>query len=84
MSASAVTVLSGLAEGMVDAALARGDEGGMRAFDAALERYRSADALGALSAWRDAARPGAAGRTVDVLKRLDRDLLEGLLDTART
>ncbi len=83
MSASAVTVLSGLAEGMVDAALGRGDEGGMRAFDVALERYRSADALGALSAWRDTWHR-ADGRAIDVLRRLDRDLLEGVLDTART
>ncbi len=79
MSAPAVTILSELAEAMVDAALARGDEGEVRAFDAALERYRSAGALGALALWRRRHAETRRDRaTVAVLVRLDRDLLAGL------
>ncbi len=79
MSASAVAVLSDLAEGMVDAVLEEGEEGGMRALRAALERYRSAGALSVLAPWRGQRRPTQRDRlAVDVLKRLDRDLLAHL------
>jgi hypothetical protein len=64
---------------MVDAALGRGGEGEVRAFDAALERYRDAGALGATTAWRRWRAPsGRDRRTVEVLVRLDRDLLARL------
>lgn len=80
MSAPAVAILSEFAEAMVDAALARGDQGEVRAFDAALERYRSAGALGAVTLWRRRHRglTRPEKRAVDVLVRLDRDLLAGL------
>ena len=79
MSAPAVAILSSLAEAMVDLALERGDDG-MRAFDVALEHTRTAGALGAFSLLRG---ESARRREMAVLRRLDRDLLEGLLDTAR-
>ena len=79
MSAPAVAILSGLAEAMVDAALGRGDTGGVSGFDAALERYRSAGALGAVTLWRRRQALTRRDRaTVDILVRLDRDLLAGL------
>lgn len=82
MSAPAVAILSDLAGGMVDAALGEGDADAMRGFDAALERYRGAGALGALASLRTAAtrRDRAA---LDVLKRLDRDLLTRLVEPSQ-
>lgn len=79
MSAPAVTILSDLAEAMVDAALARGD-GGMSGFEAALERFRDAGALSPLALWRRRNRPLTTTdrRALGVLVRLDRDLLAGL------
>lgn len=78
MGAPAVTILSGLTEAMVDAALARGD-GGMSGFDAALERYRDAGAPGVLLQWRRRNLPSPADRrAIAVLARLQRDLLIGL------
>ena len=77
-SPSRVDVLSQLAEAMVDAALGRGD-GGMGGFDAALERYRTDGAVGALALWRRRALPTRRDRRVlDVLVRLQRDLLIGI------
>ncbi len=80
MSAPAVVILSLLAEAMVDAALARGDDGGwIRGSVAALERYRGAGALGALALWRWRHAMTSRDRdAVAVLARLDRDLLVGL------
>jgi hypothetical protein len=78
MGAPAVTILSDLTEAMVDAALARG-EGGVSGFAAALERYRDAGAPGALLLWRRRHLASAADRrAIDVLARLQRDLLIGL------
>ena len=77
-SPSRVDVLSQLAEAMVDAALGRGG-GGMSGFDAALERYRTDGAVGALALWRRRALPTRRDRRVlDVLVRLQRDLLIGI------
>jgi hypothetical protein len=79
VSAPAVAILSELAEAMVDAALERGGEGEVRALRAAVERYRDAGALGATTAWRRRRAPSDRDRrTVDVLVRLDRDLLARL------
>lgn len=76
-----VNVLAGLAEGVLDAILEREDDRGRDPFAVALERYRSVGAPDEVAGgWRGSARSAAADRaTTEVLKKLDRDLLAGIV-----
>lgn len=79
-----MNVLAGLAEGVLDAILEREDDPRRDPFAVALARYRS-DSLPdeASGSWRSALRsaPGGADPT-SVLRKLDRDLLMGVVGYA--
>jgi hypothetical protein len=76
-----VNVLAGLAEGVVDAILERDDDRERDPFVVALERYRSAGSPDEVAGgWRGSTRSAAADRAAtEVLKKLDRDLLAGIV-----
>ena len=79
-----MNVLAGLAEGVLDAILEREDDPRRDPFAVALARYRS-DGLPdeASASWRSARRaaPGG-GDPTSVLRKLDRDLLTGVVGYA--
>lgn len=81
-----MNVLAGLAEGVLDAVLEREDDRGRDPFALALERYREIPFPEELATgWRERAHArGADERAADVLKRLDRDLLAGIVRYATT
>jgi hypothetical protein len=76
-----VNVLAGLAEGVLDAILEREDDRERDPFVVALERYRTAGSPDEVAGgWRGSIRSAAAHRAAtDVLKKLDRDLLAGIV-----
>jgi hypothetical protein len=79
-----MNVLAGLAEGVVDAVLER-DEPERDPFAMALQRYRASGAPGDLfGAWRAGAAPRSGRREAEVLRKLDRDLLVGVVGYATT
>lgn len=76
-----VNVLAGLAEGVLDAILEREDDRERDPFAVALERYRSVGTPDEVSGvWRGSTRRAAGDlAATEVLKRLDRDLLAGIV-----
>lgn len=78
-----MNVLAGLAEGVLDAILEREDDPRRDPFAVALARYRS-DGLPdeASASWRSALRAAPGGDPTSVLRKLDRDLLTGVVGYA--
>lgn len=78
-----VNVLFGLAEGFVDAVLERDEDPERDPFAMALERYRERGMPDeARGAWRELVVRRAPEEATDVLRKLDRDLLSGLVSYA--
>lgn len=78
-----MNVLAGLAEGVLDAILDREDDPRRDPFAVALARYR-ADALPdeASASWRSALRAATGSDPTPILRKLDRDLLMGVVGYA--
>jgi hypothetical protein len=79
-----MNVLAGLAEGVLDAILERGDDPRRDPFAVALARYRSGGLPDeAAASWRSARRAArGGGDPTSILRKLDRDLLSGVVGYA--
>lgn len=78
-----MNVLAGLAEGVLDAILEREDDPLRDPFAVALERYRSRGVPDeATAAWRSVRRASHGADATSVLRKLDRDLLLGVVGYA--
>lgn len=78
-----MNVLAGLAEGVLDAILDIEDDPRSDPFAVALERYRAGGVpADATAPWRSVRRPRLGADSTSVLRRLDRDLLLGVVGYA--
>lgn len=78
-----MNVLAGLAEGVLDAILEREDDPRRDPFAVALARYRSGGVpLEAAPTWHSARHRAFGSDPSAVLRKLDRDLLTGVVDYA--